>query len=149
MPLDLRYRDVGHEVVLELAGRFEVLAAAMATLLGMDIVFDEHRTRWRVGPNNARMLPVLLAAAVGRGWALRFARAARALAALQDLLEFMLQLSQTAPQVGVFRLERDDASQKLLPINHAGCILVKDEAAGKRGLTITIAWPPFSSGGVR
>jgi hypothetical protein len=150
MPLDLRFGVVGHEVVLEPAGRFEVVAATMAALLGMDIVFDEGRTRRRVGPNNARMSPVLLAAAVRRGCALRLARAGCALAALPDLLEFVLQLPQTASQVSVFRLQRGDAIQKLLPIIHAGRILVKGGAAGKRrGSTSSIAWPPRGSGGVR
>src|SRR5262245_22126213 len=116
MPLDLRFGDVGHEMVLELAGRFEVAAAAMAALLGLDVLFDEVRIRRPVGSNNARMSPVLLAAAVRRGCALLFARAARALAALPDLLEFVLHLAQTASQVGVFRLQRGDAIQKLLPI---------------------------------
>jgi hypothetical protein len=54
------------------------------------------------------------------------------------------------PPSRVSRLHRGDASQKLLPIIHAGGILVKDDAAGqRRGSTITISWPPRSTGGVR
>jgi hypothetical protein len=150
MPLDLWFGDVGHEMVLELAGRFEVAAAAMAALPGIDVVFDEDRTRRRVGSSNARVLPVLPAAAVRGGWVLRLARAASALAALQDPLEFLLHLAQTASQVGVFRLQRGNAIQKLLLIIHAGRILVKGDTAGKRrDSTSNFARPPRRSGGVR
>jgi hypothetical protein len=53
------------------------------------------------------------------------------LAALQDPLEFVLHLAQTASQVGVFRLQRGDAIQKLLPIIHAWRILMKGWRSGQ------------------
>ena len=85
----------------------------------------------KFGPEDARVLTVLLTTAVLRARILLRARAARALAALEDGLELVLQLGQAAPQVGVFRLQLGDTIQKLLPVVHTGHILVKDYEAGK------------------
>ena len=82
MPLELRFGDIGHEVVVELAGGFEIAAAAMGTLLGMDVVFDEDGAGRRLGSEGARVLAMLLATAVGArtswgrggGWAVRLPR---------------------------------------------------------------------------
>jgi hypothetical protein len=99
----------------------------------MNIVLDEGGPRWWLRPEDARVLAVLLATAVLGARALLRARAAGALAALEDALELVFQLVQAAPQVGVFRLEVSDFRllfgdpiQKLLPIVHTGRILVND-----------------------
>ena len=41
MPLEFRFGEIGHEMVLELAGGFEVARAAMRALPGADVIFDE------------------------------------------------------------------------------------------------------------
>src|ERR1700724_1907299 len=64
MPFDLGFGDIGDDVVFGLARGFEVVAAAMGALLGMNVVFDECRTRRRVGPERTGMLAMLLAAPV-------------------------------------------------------------------------------------
>ena len=53
MPLDLGFGDIGDDVVFELASRFEIGAAALGALLGMNIVFDELGTGRRIGPDSA------------------------------------------------------------------------------------------------
>src|SRR5262249_10774860 len=46
MPLDLGFGKISHDVVFELAGRFEIAGTAMGTLLGVDVVFDEDGAGW-------------------------------------------------------------------------------------------------------
>jgi hypothetical protein len=41
MPLEFRFGEIGHDVVLVLADGFEVAGAAMRALPGTDVVFDE------------------------------------------------------------------------------------------------------------
>ena len=67
VPLDLGFGDVGDEVVLVLAGRFEVPAPTMGTLLGINVVFEEDGARRRLRPNGAGVLAVLLPTTVGAG----------------------------------------------------------------------------------
>jgi hypothetical protein len=55
MPFELRLRNVGDDVVLELSGVVEFAAAAMGALRGMDFVFDEDGPRRRVGTKDAGM----------------------------------------------------------------------------------------------
>src|SRR5437763_37731 len=72
---------------------------------GMDVVHYEDGIRRRIGSKAAGVLAVLLAAAIlGRSLGVAGAPAG-ALAALVDLLEFVLQPSQPSPQLGDLRLE--------------------------------------------
>ena len=50
----------GDDVVVELPGHFEIVAAAMLTLLGMNVVFNELGIGRRLGPKDPRMLAMLL-----------------------------------------------------------------------------------------
>src|ERR1044071_378440 len=49
MPFEFGLGDVGDDVVFKLTGRFEVGAAAMGALLGMDVVLDDWGAGGRVG----------------------------------------------------------------------------------------------------
>jgi hypothetical protein len=51
MPLEYGFGQISHDVVLELAGGFEVAGAAMRALLGADAVFDEDGAGRGLGPN--------------------------------------------------------------------------------------------------
>ena len=51
-------RSDGNEILL--AGRFQIVLAAMGALLGMDFVIDELGVRGRFGPKKAAMLAVFL-----------------------------------------------------------------------------------------
>ena len=65
MPLEFRFGEIGDDVVIELAGGFEVVSAAMGALLRADVVFDEDGAGRRLGSEGTGMLTVLLASAVG------------------------------------------------------------------------------------
>src|SRR5439155_10489546 len=92
MPFELGLRDVGDDVVVELPGRVEFGAAAMRTLLGMNVVLDEGGAGGRFRSEGAGMLAMLLPASiVGRalpGWVFGLG----ALPALQEDLDLMLEL---------------------------------------------------------
>src|SRR5260370_31563519 len=103
MALELGFRNIGHDVIFELAGRFQIVRTAMATVLGTNIMLDEHGIGRRLGSKAAGVFAVLLAAAVRAGTVPGTAVAARTLAALMDLLEFVLQQRQPSPQSGGFR----------------------------------------------
>jgi hypothetical protein len=86
MPLEFRFGQIGQDVVLELAGGFEVAGAAMRALLGTDLVCGEDSAGWGLGPKASGVLAMVLAPAVGAR-ALRFVAAmGRAFAALTDVL---------------------------------------------------------------
>jgi hypothetical protein len=105
MPFELRLGDIGDDVVFELAGRFEFAAAAMGTLLGMNIVLDEDRSRRRIGPKDAGMVAMLLPPPiVGRALAPR-ALILGSFAALQKGLNLMFELRNAPPQLGILRFE--------------------------------------------
>ena len=108
MPLELRLGDVRHEVVLELAGGFEVARAAIGALLGTDVVFDEGGAGRGLGPKAAGVLTMSLAAAVGSRAVGLIAAPAPVLAVLMDGLQLVLDLGQPAVQVGVLHLEVGD-----------------------------------------
>src|SRR5260370_4257827 len=105
MPFDLRFRDIGDEMVLEDAGGFEVGRAAMGTLCGMDVVLDERQARRWLVPDITGVLAMLLAPAVGWRSGLGGAFRLGTVAALGDPLELVLQLRQAAPEFGVLRLQ--------------------------------------------
>ncbi len=105
VPLDLRFGDIGDEVVVTGVGGFEVGRATVGALRGMDLVFDERGVRRGFGTHRAGVLAVLPAAAVGGGAGLGGTLGGRALAALLDLLQLVLQLGHASLQVGVLRLE--------------------------------------------
>jgi len=108
MPLEFGLGQIGHDVVRELAGGFEVAGAAMRALLGADVVFDEDGAGRGLGPKASGVLAMFLAPAVGAR-ALRFVAATGcAFAALTDVLELVLDLSQPAAQVRVLRLQVGD-----------------------------------------
>src|SRR5260370_25354431 len=65
MPFDLRFRDIGDEMVLEAAGGFEVGRAAMGTLCGMDVLLHERQARRWLVPDITGVLALLRARAGG------------------------------------------------------------------------------------
>jgi hypothetical protein len=104
MPLDFRFGDIGHDVLFDRSGGFEVVAAAVAAFLGMDIVLDENRVGGRFGSKATRMFTVFFPAPVfGLGLAIR--AGTRTLATLADFLQFVLQLRNPCSQFRVFRFE--------------------------------------------
>src|SRR5208283_1520985 len=105
MPFQLGFGDVGHDVVFKLAGGFEVGAATMRALLRVDVVLDQCGIGGRFGPEDARVLAMLLAAAVGRRSLPQFALALGSLAALEELLDLMLELRDAPAQLGVLGFE--------------------------------------------
>jgi len=102
-------------VVFVLAGRFEVAAATVGTLLGMDLVFDADGAGRRFGPADAGMLAEPLAAAV-TAFGLGIGLATGFLAALLDRLKLQLQLPAQLRilglQVGVSRCQLGQALQE-------------------------------------
>src|SRR3954453_4152881 len=64
MPFELGLGEVNDNMVFKLSGRFEVGAAAMRTLLGMNVVLDEGGLRRRLRSKDAWMLAMLLAAVI-------------------------------------------------------------------------------------
>ena len=64
MPLNPGFGKIGHEVVFELAGRFEIPRTAMGTLLGMDVVVDKVSAWGRLRPKGAGVLSMLFATVV-------------------------------------------------------------------------------------
>src|ERR1700685_477865 len=64
MPLDFRLRDIGDDVLFDRSGGFEVVAPAVAALVRMDVVLDEHRIGGRFRPKASRMLAALLTAPI-------------------------------------------------------------------------------------
>src|SRR5260370_34901404 len=64
MPLELGFRNIGHDVIFELAGRFQIVRTAMATGLGPNIILDGHGIGRLLGSKAAGALSVLLARAV-------------------------------------------------------------------------------------
>jgi hypothetical protein len=118
MPLELGFRDIGHKVIVELAGRFEVLCAAMRTLLRMDVVVDEFGA-WRgLGPKAPRVLTVFLATPVRAGTFEVVAAFVCVFLALVNLLEFVLELLQPTPQFSVLRFQLGDSFAKLFLVVH-------------------------------
>src|SRR5262249_37433326 len=110
MPLEFGLGEIGHEVILELAGGFEVAAAAMRALRETDVVFDEDGAGRGLGPKGSEVLAMFLAPAVG-AWTLGLVAAlGRAPGALLDVLELVLNLRQSAAQVRVLRLQVGDSS---------------------------------------
>ena len=103
MPLEFGLGEIGDEVVLELAGGFELVSAAMGALLRADVVFDEGGAGWGLGAEGAGMLTMLLAPAVGARAVGLVAAVGRAPAAPQDVLELGLDLGQLAAPVRVLR----------------------------------------------
>src|SRR5262249_58782896 len=91
-------------------GGFEVARAAMRALLRTDIVLDEDGAGRGLGPKASGVQTMSLAPAVGaraRGF---IATMGGAFAALTDVLQLVLDLCQSAAQVGVLRLQVDDPS---------------------------------------
>jgi hypothetical protein len=107
MPLELGYREVGHEVVFELARRFEVAGTAMGTLLRMDVVVDEGGAGWGLRPGEAGVLTMLLATAVRVG-GFGVVAVGAALAAPVDDPEVVLELCQPAAEIPVLRFQVSD-----------------------------------------
>jgi hypothetical protein len=134
MPFDLGLGNVSDEVLVELAGGCEVATAAMGTLLGMDIVFDEGRVRRRLRPEAARMFAEFLAATIFRD-AFRIGARPRLFAALEDGLELLLEVRKPLPQLGVLRLQLGDATVSVVHDDHN---LTENAKPGKRScLTVT------------
>ena len=112
MPLDLGFREIGHDMIFELASRFEIGSTAVGTLVGMNLVFGKNGSGWWLRPDLARMLPVLNAPAVRPHLLGIIPATARALAALMDLRECMFDAVQPASEFSVFRLELPQAESE-------------------------------------
>jgi hypothetical protein len=108
MPLELGFGQIGHDVILELAGGFEVVSTAMRALLRTDVVFEEDGAGRGLGSEGAGVLTVFLAAAIGARAVGLVAAMGRALAAPVDILQLVLNLGEPAAQVGVLRLQVGD-----------------------------------------
>ena len=92
MPLDSGFGQIGHEVVLELTGGFEIAGAAMRALHRTDVVVDEDGARRGLRSEKPGMLAVFLAAVVGGGRVGVVTAIGGALAALADVLKLVLDL---------------------------------------------------------
>ncbi len=66
MRRDFRFGQCGHEVVLELAGAFDVAGSAMRALPGTDVLCDEDDAGCELGPKASGVLAIFLALAVGK-----------------------------------------------------------------------------------
>lgn len=110
MPFQLRFRDVGDDVIFELASRLEIVAAAVLTRRRMHVMLDEGGIRRRLRTKGARMPPMFLEPAVSRRPLPRRPLSRRALPPLQDRLQLMLQLRDPPPQFGVLRLQFGNSS---------------------------------------
>ena len=149
MPFELGFGDIGDDVVFEVFGRFEIVAAAVRTLLGPNVVFDERGSRRRLGSKETGMLAMLLETPV-IGRTLTLATVAyRPLATLVDVLQLVFELGQLPPQLGVLSMEvrirgfqLRDSVQKLLSVIHDDRILPEITETGKRKcLTVTTRQP--------
>jgi hypothetical protein len=107
-PFEFGFGQIGHEVVLELAGGFQVAGAAKRAPLGTDVVFDEDGAGRRIGAEGSGVLTVLLASAVGARPLGRVPTLRGALTAPADVLQLVLDLGQPTAQVGVLRLQVGD-----------------------------------------
>jgi hypothetical protein len=137
MPLQLGLGDVGDDVVLELSGRFEILAATMLALLRMNVVLDELRIGRRLGPKDARMLAMFLAPPiVGRSLP-QLTSVLGTFAALQKCLQLMFELRDPLPQLGILCLEfRNPSIPRVIHDPHS---LPKLPISGKSScLTVTL-----------
>ena len=110
MPFELGLGKIGDEVILELAGGFEVTGAAMGALLGTDIMFNEGGAGRGLGSEGAGVPAVFLASAVGARSRDLVAAREGALTALPDVLQLVLDQRQSPAQVGVLRLQVGDPS---------------------------------------
>ena len=101
MPFKFGLGEIGHEVVLELTGGFEIVAAAMRALLRTDVVLDEDGAGRGLRSEKPGVLAVFLAAVIG-GWCFGVVTAiGDAFAALADVLKLVLDLRQAAVEVRV------------------------------------------------
>jgi hypothetical protein len=92
MPLEFGFGEIGHEVVLELTGGFEIAGAAMRALHRTDVVFDEDGGGRGLRSEKPGMLAVFLAAVIGGGRVGVVTAIGGALAALADVLKLVLDL---------------------------------------------------------
>jgi hypothetical protein len=105
MPFQLGFGKVGNDVVVKLARGFEIIAATMRAVLGMDVVLDERGLGRRLRAEDAGMRAMLLAPAVVSGTLAWLTFALRPFAALEELLELMLQMRDPPAQLGVLGFE--------------------------------------------
>ena len=92
MPLESGFGEIGHQVVLELTGGFEMAGAAMRALHRTDVVFDEDGAGRGLRSEKPGMLAVFLAAVIGGGRVGVVTAIGGALAALADVLMLVLAL---------------------------------------------------------
>jgi hypothetical protein len=111
------FGQIGHEVVLELAGGLEVAGVAKRAPLGTDVVFDQDGAGWGLGPKASGVLAMFLTSAVGARAVGLVAAVGGAFAAPADVLEVVLDLGQPAPQ---FRGPRSPLSDPSLEGSHQG-----------------------------
>jgi hypothetical protein len=108
MPLEFRFGQIGHEVVLELAGGFAVAGTTMGALHRTDVVFDEDGAGWGFGSEESGVLAVFLAPPVGgETFGIR-AAGAWAFTTAADVLEFVFDQRQAAPQVRILGFQLGD-----------------------------------------
>ena len=105
-------REIGHDVIFEMAGRFEIASTAVGTLVEMNLVFGKNGPEWWLRPELARMLTVPNAPTVRPHLLGIIPATARALAALMDLRECMFDTVQPASELSIFRLEFPQAESE-------------------------------------
>jgi hypothetical protein len=138
MPFELRLGKVGDEVVLELACRFEISRAAVAALLGMNVVVDELGAGRRFGPKGAWMLAMFDQPAILRRSLPRRPLVGAPLTALQKRLQLMLELGNAPPQLGILGFEF--RNPLIARVVHDPQSLSKNLIWGKTScLTVTVA----------
>jgi hypothetical protein len=105
MPFELWFGKIGDEMVVEPTGGFEVVTAAMRTLLGMHLVLDERCPgRWFRAEDTWMLAMLLEAVIVGRALPWR-ALLLATFAALQERLHLMFEQGDPLAQRGVLGAE--------------------------------------------
>ena len=110
VPFELRFRDVGDDVIFESAGVSQVAAAAVGAFVGVDLVLDERSIgRWleaeragvsaMLGPS-----PIVGRALLGRLFGCVL------FASLEELLELAFEFGDAFSQLGVLGFEFSKAA---------------------------------------
>src|SRR5262249_49111845 len=126
--------EIGHEVIFELAGGFEVAGAAMGALSRADVVLEEDGAGRGLGPKAAGVPRLPLAPAIdARAWGVITAMGG-AFAALADVLDLGLDRRQPPAEVGVLRLQVGDPSLERGDMGQDGGLgLGSDRVPKRRG----------------
>jgi hypothetical protein len=105
MLLQLGFGNIDDDVIVEFAGRFEVVASAVVACGGSDVMFDERQVRRRFGSGGTGVLAMVRSASIvgrplpGRLFGCVF------FTSLEKLLELVFELGDTVAKLGVFGFE--------------------------------------------